>query len=52
MESQQTVIEHLRTLATEYKSERDHLRKEVAELCKKIKERNASIIKIEEEVKI
>ncbi|KAJ3043450.1 hypothetical protein HDV00_005148 [Rhizophlyctis rosea] len=48
--SQKKVIEDLQALVDEYKDERDTLRREIVDISKKLKDRNDSIERIEEEV--
>ncbi|TPX36354.1 hypothetical protein SmJEL517_g01579 [Synchytrium microbalum] len=50
LDAQEKLVEQLQSLADEYRSERDALRKEYVEVTRRLKERNDSIQKIEEEV--
>ncbi|KAJ3296958.1 leucine rich repeat [Borealophlyctis nickersoniae] len=50
IDSQEKLIDHLQVIVDEYKEERDALRKEVVEISKRLKDRNDSIQRIEEEV--
>ncbi|TPX51481.1 hypothetical protein SeMB42_g00790 [Synchytrium endobioticum] len=50
LDAQEKLVEQLQSLAEEYRQERDTLRKEYVEVSRRLKERNDSIQKIEEEV--
>ncbi|KAJ3154278.1 hypothetical protein HDU89_008345 [Geranomyces variabilis] len=50
LDSQTELIEHLQAIADDYKSERNNLRADLADVSKKLQDRNDSIHLIEEEV--
>jgi uncharacterized coiled-coil DUF342 family protein len=50
LEAQEKMVDQLQSLVDEYRQERDALRKEYVEVSRRLKERNDSIQKIEEEV--